>query len=96
MIDSKLFNGKQIETCGSHSTDKASEADLLILYWPDCTDYFEKLNQARNKKNPVIIYTPSYLDKMTLKRVNEIRNLILVQYRGRFLNDVFTTAITTK
>lgn len=96
IIDSKIFN----ETIQIHKNDikKAETETIFLVHWGE---YKDKINEVINIKKistPLIIYSPQGVDKIdqtSLEKINNEPNSVIVNFRGRLLNDIFTSVITT-
>jgi hypothetical protein len=52
----------------------------------------------KKTSTPLIIYSPQGTDKInqdSLEKINNEPNSVIVNFRGRLLNDIFTSVITT-
>ena len=84
---------------GKTNIPSAKSADLLLVYWPTFKD---KLNNVLNVKNhsvSLVVYAPQEegrIDEESMNKLNKHHNVTITNFRGRLLNDVFVSMITTK
>jgi len=77
---------------------KAESATLFLVYWPD---WKNKIIEIKNKKmdgEALVIYAPYAAGRIPDKVMAELdkgRNVTVVNFRGRLLNDIVTAMITT-
>lgn len=98
LVDSKLFKDKNIDVIGNNDISKGKSYSMMIVYYPELKDNVEKILSNKNDKDALIIYAPrdkGKIDDNTLSLINSERNSIIVNFRGRLLNDVLTSMITT-
>ncbi len=98
LVDSKIFQGKNIIKIDKKSIKRANSATLILVHWKPFKKDMEKI--LRNKKDnaALIIYAPpdeGLIDTKHLKMFNLERNTVIVNFRGRLLNDILTCMITT-
>jgi hypothetical protein len=100
LIDSKLFKSDNI--CHVHSSaeiDVAKNASVHLVFWPDWSTSLETLLKARKGDVPCIIYAPQsrgLIDRSDMNRLDEHhRHTTVTNFRGRLLNDIVTSMITT-
>ena len=98
LIDSKLFNPKNIENIDENSIGKVETQSLLLMHW---TSHQENLDSILiNKKDSamLIIYAPmeeGRIESEELEKINKHRNVIIVNFRGRLINDVLVSMMTS-
>lgn len=97
--DSKLFdkaNVLKVPTAGDMGV--AEGATLFLVYWPDWKDKLQELLQAKADGTALIVYAPQdqgFIPAPEMNRLNAKRNVIVTNFRGRLLNDVVVSMITT-
>lgn len=97
--DSKIFNHTRIIKIG-HRGDigKAEPATVYLVYWPDWKDELAEI--AANKPDAValIVYAPhehGQIPRDIMIAIEQQRNVIVNNFRGRLLNDIVVSMITT-
>ena len=97
LTDSKIFGAKNILKINKNDIDKARNANIFLVYWPEFSDKIDAILNNKSDSTALIIYTPNNIriDDDSFKRINEKRNAIIVNVRGRLLNDIFTSMVTT-
>lgn len=99
LLDSSLFNKKNlIGITSPNDLDRAEQATLFLVYWRDWKDSIEKIVEAKKYNTVLVVYAPQDEgriadDKMAL--LNSKRNVVLANFRGRLLNDVIVSLIST-
>ncbi|MCG8342673.1 MAG: hypothetical protein MI684_07535 [Chlorobiales bacterium] len=98
LVDSRLFREKNILRIDKGSIKKARDISLLLVHWQVSKDFFEEILAMINDGDALIIYAPQNegrIDDAGRDAINRNRNAIIVNFRGRLLNDVLTSMITT-
>lgn len=98
LTDSKLFKRKNIDVIGNSEITKGGDYTMMIVYYPDFRKTMAQIISQKKDADSLIIYAPQsegQIDGETWKSLNEQRNTIIVNMRGRLLNDVLTAMITT-
>lgn len=93
----KIFKGKNIIHIKSNDIDNAKGKTIFLVDWNTFGDKIERVFTARkNGQTPIIIYaSPGSIppDKMT--DIANRAHTAVVNFRGRLLNDVLTSLMTT-
>jgi hypothetical protein len=98
LIDSKLFKDKNIDIIGRKELAKGRDHSMMIVYYPEFKDCILDIISLKNDSDALIVYAPSCdgrIDDEILNAINAQRNSIIVNLRGRLLNDILTSMITT-
>ncbi len=99
LLDSELFSDKNIiEIMDRRDIGRAEKATLFLIFWHDWADSIDDILRQKNDQTALIIYAPQELGSIPIteiKKINEIRNVILSNFRGRLLNDIMISMITT-
>ncbi len=98
LIDSKIFKKKNISHIDKDSLKKAENITLMLMHWKSFGDKIDKILDIKKDTDALIIYIPyedGQIDKPNMKKINEHRNTIVVNLRGRLLNDILVSMITT-
>ncbi len=97
--DSKLFNHTnvlQIPNEGDFGI--AEDASLFLVYWPDWKDEMEKILRHKKDSMALIVYAPQehgFIPKELMAELDKHRNVVVNNFRGRLLNDIVVSMITT-
>lgn len=98
LVDSKIFKDKNIVKIDKNSIKKAEKTSLLLVHWKPFENEIENILRIKRDGDALIIYAPQdegFINKEVLQRVNTERNVVIVNFRGRLLNDILTSMITT-
>jgi len=98
LVDSGLFKEKNIIKLGKGSIRKAEGISLLLMHWDAYKDELEEILRNKKDMHALIVYAPQNEDRIgpdDINAINKNRNTIIVNFRGRLLNDVLTSMITT-
>lgn len=98
LLDSKLFKEKNIDVIGKKELAKGRDHSMMIVYYPEFKDNLLDIISLKNDGDALIVYAPSSEGKISdeiLNAINAERNSIIVNLRGRLLNDILTSMITT-
>ena len=98
LVDSGLFLKKNVVQIEKNSIKKAKNMTLLLVHWDSFGSQIEEILEMKEDHYGLIIYAPQNEGKIDPTRFNKIaneRNTIVVNLRGRLLNDIFISMITT-
>jgi hypothetical protein len=98
LLDSKIFKEKNISLIDKNSIKKAENITLLLVHWKSFKDEIDDILAIKKDTDALIIYAPQQdgmIDKEDMKKINEHRNTIVVNFRGRLLNDILVSMMTT-
>lgn len=97
--DSKLFNHTNILKIPDESDfGVAEQATIFLVHWPDWNDDIEKIVCRKKDKTALIVYAPQELGQIpapTMHMIERQRNVVVNNFRGRLLNDIVVSMITT-
>jgi hypothetical protein len=98
LIDSEIFNQKNISKIGHGELKKIQQQTLLLIYWKEYSHQIDEIINLSADSTALIIYAPPQdgrIDDDSMKKINSQRNAVVVNFRGRLLNDILTTMITS-
>lgn len=98
LVDSKIFYDKNIVKIDKRSIKKADSISLLLIHWKCFENEIEDILEIKKDSDALIIYAPQdegFIEREKLNKLNLQRNVIIVNFRGRLLNDILTSMITT-
>ena len=101
LADSQLFkpgNLQGISTLGDFGRGEA--ASVYLVHYPDWADgsQIEELIRMKPDATPLILYAPQAGGRVSedvLRALERQRNAVLCNFRGRLLNDLVVSMITT-
>lgn len=98
LSDSGIFKIKNIEKISNDSLAKGESHTMMLVNYIDFKDKIEEIINYKKDSDALIIYAPhssGTIEHILMQKINESRNSIVVNMRGRLLNDIFTSMITT-
>lgn len=99
LLDSGLFKKNNItEVTSMGDFGRAENSSVYLVFWHDWEDDFEKLFSRTKDGTALIVYAPLELGIISdehLKLINEKRHATVTNFRGRLLNDIVISMITT-
>jgi len=98
LLDSGIFKEKNIEQITNESLAKGETHTMMLVNYMDFKDKIEKILSYKKDSDALIIYAPQSGERIELElmnKINENRNSIVVNMKGRLLNDILTSMITT-
>lgn len=96
LVDSKIFRHKNIVRIDKGSIRKAENLSLLLVDWKSFEGNIDEILQIKKDSAALIIYAPPQAVKPDdVTKINLHRNSIIVNMRGRLLNDILTSMMTT-
>ena len=98
LIDSKLFKAKNIITIHKDSIEKAESANIFLVRWTGYEDKMQDVLAMKKDNIGLVVYAPPnegrINDQPLLDKINSKRNSLLVNYRGRLINDIIVLLIS--
>jgi len=99
LLDSKLIRGKNIiEVTSPGDIGRANTATVYIVFWHDWEDDIDAILDQKPDSCALIVYSPYDLAKIPsaqMKKLDGKRHTAVTNFRGRLLNDIITSMITT-
>jgi len=98
LIDSGIFKEKNIEKVTNDSLSRGETHTMMLVNYMEFKDKIEEIIKYKKDSDALIIYAPQTGDRIEQNLMNRIcntRNSIVVTLRGRLMNDVLTSMITT-
>lgn len=99
LLDSKLMSGKNIlEVTSPGDIGRASAATVYIVFWPDWAHDIDAILDQKPDSCALIVYSPYDLEGIApaqMKKLDGKRHTAVTNFRGRLLNDIITSMITT-
>ncbi len=99
LIDSRLFKEKNILHIDNNSRGRAEAASLLLLHWKSCQGDLKAILGRKKDTQDLIVYAPTEdgrIDDASMKEIGEHRNVIVVNFRGRLVNDVLVCTMISR
>ena len=97
--DSKLFKVKNIIQVSSKSDfGRAEQSTLYLVFWPDWQNELTEILQNKKDGHALIVYAPQesgFIPKEQMSDLSSRRNVMVTNFRGRLLNDIVVSMITT-
>lgn len=98
LLRSKLFREENIfgiqrpEDLGS-----AKDASVFVMFWPDWADHLDAILNMKADATPLIVYCPrtGRIPDGDMEKIDRHRNTAISNFRGRLLNDIVTSMVTT-
>lgn len=98
LIDSKLFSEKNVVQITQNELRKAERYSLFLAHWKSIAFNLDAILHEKKDGTALLIYAPQeegFIPKEDIAKINKHRNVIVVNFRGRLLNDIVTSLITT-
>lgn len=99
LIDSGLFLKSNItEITKEGDFGKSERSTLFLVYWPDWKDKIIQIRDLKKDNEALVIYAPKsacQIPKSIMSELDKKRNVTVVNFRGRLLNDMVIAMITT-
>ena len=99
LLDSRLFSKHNLVPV-RHDGDieKGRSATLFVVHWPDWSDSLQEILAQKSDGAALIVYAPQDRGRIpsdALAALNRKRNVVICNFRGRLLNDIVVSMITT-
>ncbi|MCK5062158.1 hypothetical protein KAR28_06470 [Candidatus Parcubacteria bacterium] len=99
LIDSGLFSKNNIYSVTSiNDIGVAENKSIYLVFWHDWQDNIDEILSRVKDNTALIVYAPQelgFIPKETMAKLNGKRNVVVTNFRGRLLNDITTSIITT-
>ncbi|MBP1223676.1 hypothetical protein [Flavobacterium sp. 1355] len=98
LLDSGLFKEKNIERISTSAMKKGERHTMMLVNYIEFSNKIPEILKYKKDSDSLIIYAPQKdgrIDQQIMDQINENRNSIVVNFRGRLLNDIITSMITT-
>lgn len=97
LVDSGLFKEKNIERITNASLSKGEKHTMMLVHYNEFQDKINDILNYKKDSDALIVYVSNGLTapRETIDSINNHRNSILVTFKGRLLNDIVTSIITT-
>ena len=97
LVESNIFKERNIIHIKSDNIDKAKDETIFLVDWKTFGTNIEAVFSARkNHQTAIVIYAkPASIPKEKMSDIANRANTVVVNFRGRLLNDVLTSLITT-
>ena len=98
LVDSGVFREKNVTIANDNSLADIKDSDLILYdYWklPGCID---EVLRNKQKRAGLIVYSPANNQRMSadvVEMVNKEPFTVLVNMRGRLVNDILITLMST-
>ena len=97
-VDSGIIKEKNIHKIAFDSLSKGENYTIMLVNFPEFNDKIEDILKYKKDSDALIIYAPQNsgrIDEKTLELINSHRYSLIVNLRGRLLNDIVNSMITT-
>ncbi len=97
LTNSKIFKKKNIVLIRDGSLEKAKTKTVFLVDWTSFGSNIDKIFALRkNEQTPIVIYAkPGSIPQDQMNIIANQINVIVVNFKGRLLNDISTLLITT-
>ena len=99
LIDSRLFKEKNIyEISGVKDVGKCEDASVYLVFWHDWANDIGEILSKKPDKCALVVYAPYDLEKIPIAQMKALdghRHTAVTNFRGRLLNDIVMSMITT-
>lgn len=99
LLDTKLFDKRNmIDISSSDDFGRAERATLFLIFWDDWQDKIDEILHAKKDNTALVVYAPKGPTSIPPDRfveLNSKRNVMVTNFRGRLLNDIVISLMTT-
>jgi hypothetical protein len=97
--DSDLFRHANLIPIRSEGDiGKAEPATVFVIHWPDFEQAIDRIIAQKRDTTALILYAPpggGRVPEHIMAKINNVRNSTVVNIRGRLMNDIVLSMITT-
>lgn len=98
LVESGIFQDGNILKVHKGELKSAEKYSLFLMYWKDFQADIDEILRMKKNSTALIVYAPQrdgFIDKPIMEKINEQRNTIIVNFKGRLINDLLMSMITT-
>lgn len=96
LVDSQLFQKSNIVKITKASMQKAKAYDMFLMHWePFAAEIDTILNMKLDSTSLIIYAQPGEIEPPMMAKIGQHRNAIVVNFRGRLMNDILVSMITS-
>jgi len=99
LLDSKVFKMKNIiDVTSRNDIGRAEDITVFVIFWDDWKEDINQVLAAKKDSTALIVYAPlemGIIPKEQMQQISETRNATVTNFRGRLLNDIMISMITT-
>ena len=99
LLGSGLFRAKNMcEVSKLEDIGQAESATVLLVFWHDWEKSLQEILLKKRDRCPLIVYAPVSKGRIPddqMKALDGVRNTSVTNFRGRLLNDIISSMITT-
>lgn len=97
LLESGLFKEKNIILIQKDNIEKAKNETIFLIDWTTFGEQIEQVFAIRkNHQTAVLIYAkPQSIPPKKMEEISDKSNTVIVNSRGRLLNDALTALVTT-
>ena len=97
LVDSMIFKDKNVIPITLDNIDKAKDQTIFLIDWETFKEQIEQVFSARkNHQTAIVVYAkPASIPPEKMIDIANRANTVVVNFRGRLLNDILTSLITT-
>lgn len=97
LVDSGLFKEKNIEKVSNASLSKGERHTMMLVNYNEFENKIGDILNFKKDSDALILYVSNgvRVPQNIMDDINNHRNSIVVTFRGRLLNDIVTSLITT-
>ena len=97
--DTKLLNKRNlIDISSADDIGRAERATLFLVFWDDWQDTIDEILHAKKDATALVVYAPtgpSSIPPDKFLELNKHRNVMVTNFRGRLLNDIVVSLMTS-
>lgn len=96
LLDSELFRPNNlIGITSEKDLGRSENCSLFLVFWADYKESIKKILEKKSDNNALVIYSTEKICDEDLKKISEHRNVSVVNFRGRLLNDIISFLMST-
>lgn len=99
LMDSKLFKAKNIcEITKKEDIGRAKSATMFLVFWHDWANDIDEILSKKSDECALVVYAPSDKGRIPdaeMMKLDGRRHTAVTNFRGRLLNDIVASMITT-
>jgi hypothetical protein len=97
VINSNIFKKDNVIHIPIDNIEKSKEYTILLIDWDTCGNHIDNIFLARKDQNTAVIIfaKPGSVPNEKMAEIGNRSNTVVVNFKGRLLNDILNSLITT-
>ncbi len=99
LLDSGILRESNIVKINKNSIKKAEHMTIFLVHWMSFKSEIDRILEMKSDPAALFVYAPQSegrIDDDAIAKINRESNTTIMNFRGRLLNDILISMITTR